>query len=96
MIVICAWCKKELSKTPGDEISHGMCKNCAENFEAESTWHAYDVGFLSFDGKVIIPGCHVSGADMTVGQAKIEGRKKLEMHPREHHRMRVREFFSKE
>jgi len=35
MIVICAWCKSELSKTPGDEISHGMCKPCAEKMMSE-------------------------------------------------------------
>ena len=35
MKVICAWCKKVISRGPPEPISHGMCNQCARRMERE-------------------------------------------------------------
>lgn len=36
MIVVCAWCSKQLTNREGSGISHGICPDCAVALLAES------------------------------------------------------------
>lgn len=36
MIVVCAWCSKQLARREGHGTSHGICPECAASLLAES------------------------------------------------------------